>query len=339
MTRKRICTTAGTTLLSLLLLVLLAGCTSSGAVGNDNTDSSPAPESSFNQSPVGLHVEGTFLKKADGTPFIMRGVNHAHSWYREYDMVALDAIAAMGANTVRLVLSDGSRWEKDSAETVTELIAQCRSRGLTAVLEVHDATGSNDTEDLLDAARYWCDLAPVLAGTEDDVILNIANEWYGSWSGKRWRDGYVEAIGMIREAGIRNCIMVDTAGWGQYGKAVRDYGKAVFDADPERNTLFSIHMYGMSGRWEWLIRYNLNGVTRQNLCACVGEFGWTHSDGNVKEDYLMEYCHEQGIGWLAWSWKGNSGGVEYLDLAETWDGSVLSDWGTTVIYGPYGLQQ
>lgn len=315
-------------LLTTAALSIYTGC----ATGRGNTADGAGnnPEATAGRTHSGIYADGTTLRKPDGTPLIMRGVNHAHSWYREYDETALNAIAATGANTVRLVFSDGERWEKDSAETLRNLIEECRKRGLVCVAEVHDATGSDSVDDLLKAARYWCDMAAVLKGTEDCCIVNIANEWCGSWNGKRWRNGYVQAVRMLREAGIENCIMVDTAGWGQYGKAARDYGKEVFSADPLGNTIFSIHMYGMSGRWEWLIRYNLEGVIRQNLCVCVGEFGWTHSDGNVKEDYLMEYCQEQNIGWLAWSWKGNSGGVEYLDLAETWDGSELSDWGRKV---------
>ena len=39
----------------------------------------------------------------------------------------------------------------------------------------------------------------------------------------------------------------------------------------------------------------------------------------------MQYCQEKGIGWLAWSWKGNSGGVEYLDMAEDWSDSEISE--------------
>lgn len=324
---KSLCTTAGITLCSLFLFT---GCLSSGTSSTNNT-SEPTPS-------YGLHVDGTSLKHGDGSQFIMRGINHSHTWYRQYDTVALDAIADTGANTVRLVFSNGKRWEKDSADDLKNSIDRCRSRGMFSIVEVHDATGSDDAADLLDAARYWCEMAEVLKGTEDYCILNIANEWCGSWNSRLWRDGYVQAIAMIREAGIRNCIMIDTAGWGQYGKAVRDYGKEVFEADPDRNTLFSIHMYGTSGRYEWLIRYNLQGVTNQNLCVCVGEFGWTHSDGDVKEDYLMEFCDRNQIGWLAWSWKGNSGGVEYLDMANEWDGSDLSDWGKKVISGPYGIQ-
>ena len=104
--------------------------------------------------------------------------------------------------------------------------------------------------------------------------------------------------------------------------------------------MFAVHMYGTAGASEETIRQNLGYALDQGLCVCVGEFGYTHSDGDVGEAYLMEYCEEKGIGYMAWSWKGNSGGVEYLDLAVEWDGSVLSeDWGEVAVNGENGIRQ
>ena len=45
------------------------------------------------------------------------------------------------------------------------------------------------------------------------------------------------------------------------------------------------------------------------------------------------------IGWMGWSWKGNGGGVEYLDLSYDWEGTQLSpDWGEKVVNGPKGIK-
>lgn len=287
----------------------------------------------------GFYVDGRTLYTSSGKPFIMRGINHGHNWFPQQEEIAFDAIAATGSNCIRIVLSSGQRWKKDDAEAVKHVIEAAISRGMVSIIEVHDGTGSDDIEVLTQIADYWCQMSEVLKGTENYCILNIANEWCGSWKSKRWRDGYVKVIPMLRKAGIKNTIMVDTAGWGQFGYSIRKYGREVFNSDSLKNTMFSIHFYGTSGRFEWLIRYNLEGVRKQNLCVCVGEFGWTHSDGDVKEDYLMQYCSENDIGYIAWSWKGNSGGVEYLDLAQEWDGSKLSDWGNKVINGQYGIRK
>lgn len=287
----------------------------------------------------GIYVDDVTLRFADGRPFVMRGINHGHNWFPDEEKTAFDAIAATGSNTIRLVLSDGQKWKKNGKESIKEVIDEAKTRGMVAVLEVHDGTGSDDIEVLTKIAEYWCQMADVLKGTENTCILNIANEWCGAWKSKLWKEGYTKVIPMIRQAGIKNTIMIDAAGWGQFGYSIHQYGREVFNSDPLKNTMFSIHMYGMSGRFEWLIRFYLEGARKQNLCICVGEFGWKHSDGNIKEDYLMQYCHENDIGYLAWSWKGNSGGVEYLDLAEEWDGSMLSDWGDKVINGEYGIKK
>ena len=288
---------------------------------------------------TGFYVDGTTLRYADGKPFVMRGINHGHNWFPAQEKTAFDAIAATGANTIRIVLSDGQRWKKDDRESLKKAIEAANSRGMVAVIEVHDGTGSDDIEVLTKIAEYWCEMAEVLAGTEGNCILNIANEWCGGWKSEVWRDGYTKVIPIIRAAGIKNTIMVDAAGWGQFGYSIRKYGAEVFNSDPLKNTMFSVHMYGMSGRFKWLIRFNLEGASKQNLCICVGEFGWKHSDGDVKEDYLMQYCQEKGIGWLSWSWKGNSGGVEYLDMTEEWDGSKLSQWGDKVVNGEFGIKK
>lgn len=287
----------------------------------------------------GMYIDGKTLKKADGTPFVLRGINHAHAWYKDQDIIALDAIEKTGANCVRIVCADGDKWSKDSKESIEKLIDEVHSRGMVVILEVHDATGDNNFEPLDNAASFWVEMSDVLKGTEEYCIVNIANEWGGKWDSKMWSEGYTKVIPRLRTAGIENVIMVDCPGWGQCGRAVRGKGLEVFNSDINRNTMFSVHMYGTSGRYQWLIRYNIKGATDQNLCICVGEFGYVHSDGEVDEDYIMKYCTENNIGYLAWSWKGNSGGVEYLDLSNDWEGNSLSpDWGYKVINGEYGIK-
>lgn len=53
---------------------------------------------------------------------------------------------------------------------------------------------------------------------------------------------------------------------------------------------------------------------------------------DVDEYTIMQYCTEKGIGYAAWSWKGNSGIDTPLDMAVDWEGSSLSDWGNYVFY-------
>lgn len=332
-------------LLAVVMAAAMTACTKGDEVQTSSGQTSASSELTVSEETEkaavegGFSVSGTKLLDANGNEFVFRGVNHAHSWFSNTDAEALQAIANTGANSVRIVLANGIQWTKDSPETITSLVELCKAFDMIAILEVHDGTGNDSIETLDEITDYWVEVKDALSGTEAYVILNIANEWTGSWNGELWRDGYVKAIPKLREAGIKNTIMVDAAGWGQYGESIANYGKEVFDSDPDANTMFSIHMYGTAGKNESTIKSNIEGVTSQNLCVCVGEFGYKHSDGDVDEAYIMKYCTENNIGYLGWSWKGNGGGVEYLDISERWDGSVLSpDWGEILINGENGIK-
>lgn len=315
------------------------GSTGGSTDGSDTGNTGDAEKDQLAEQ-MGFYVNGTTLYDANGNAFVMRGVNHAHTWYTDKLEVTLDALAATESNTVRIVLSDGGQYTRNSASEVATIIEECKERDLIAVLEVHDYTGSTSKADLLAAAQYFVDIKSALIGEEDYVIINIANEWMGNSESTVWEEAYVEAIPMLREAGLAHTIMVDSAGWGQYAQCINDGGKDILAADPLGNVMFSVHMYGTAGGTEQKIENNLSYATDLGLCVCVGEFGYTHSDGDVAEVFLMDYCEDNGIGYLAWSWKGNSGGVEYLDLAVNWDGSDLSDdWGEVVVNGTNGIKE
>ncbi len=326
-------------LLSLFLVFVIAvtatACSEGGTISVDDT------QSAVQTADGGFKVSGTKLMDANGNQFVFRGINHAHSWFKDELDTALPAIAATGANSVRVVLSDGGQWTKDNAESVAEIIDKCKQNKLIAILEVHDATGMDETAPLDKAVDYWIELADTLKDTQAYVIVNIANEWYGSWDKLEvWRDAYVEALPKLREAGIKNTILVDSAGWGQCADSVLNYASDVFNADPDANAMFSVHMYGSAGKNEAMISRTINGAINKNICLIIGEFGYNHSDGDVDEASIMRICNETGTGYLGWSWKGNGGGVEYLDLAKEWDGSVLSsDWGEVLINGENGIKQ
>lgn len=344
--------------MSAVLAVTMCGCNSNSAGSDNSSDTSsvvqPAespdntgsgtsePEQSTpgSEAEVGFMVDGTKLLDANGNEFVMRGVNHAHAWFQGQLDVAIDAIAETGANCVRVVLADGDQWDKTKPEEVEKIIEQCVGHKMIAILEVHDGTGKEERSYLDNAVDFWIELKDILNAHTDTVIVNIANEWIGAWSTANWKAGYIKAIPKLREAGIKNTLMVDAAGWGQFGACIKQSGKSVFESDPDKNTMFSIHMYGSAGKDETTIRNNLKGATDQGLCVVVGEFGYNHSDGDVDEAFIMKYCGENTLGYIGWSWKGNGGDVKYLDLAKEWDGSVLSeDWGEVLINGENGIRQ
>jgi mannan endo-1,4-beta-mannosidase len=133
--------------------------------------------------------------------------------------------------------------------------------------------------------------------------------------------------------------MVDAPNWGQdWEFRMRDNAASIFSSDPARNTVFSIHMYGVFDTASEVQSYVSSFVTA-GLPLVIGEFGNNHSDGNPDEDAIMATAQANGIGYIGWSWSGNGGGVEYLDMTTSFDPARLTAWGDRFINGANGLKQ
>ena len=90
-----------------------------------------APVNTLNAAALGFHLSGRYILDANGTEFIMRGVNHPHTWFLDKTS-AFAHIKAKRANAVRVVLSSGNRpgWTKNSAADVTNVISICKANRL-----------------------------------------------------------------------------------------------------------------------------------------------------------------------------------------------------------------
>lgn len=286
---------------------------------------------------TGFHTSGTTLYDAKGNPFIMRGINHAYSWYPGYEDTAIPAIARTGANCVRLVITDGQQYNKTSLSEIQKLIKLCKDNKLIAIVEVHDATGSDNIQDLQKAADFWIEMKSALIGNEANVILNIANEWGGAWDSANWAAGYQQVIPKLRNAGIKNTLMVDCAGWGQYPQSIAEAGQSVVQADSQHNIMFSIHMYEYAGAYG-AVQSNIDSALNVGVPLCIGEFGIKHTNGPVDYKTIMSYSQSKGVGYLGWSWKGNGDTWAYLDIAQDWGGSQLSEQGKAIIYDQNGIK-
>ncbi|MER8224600.1 cellulase family glycosylhydrolase [Streptomyces sp. NPDC094143] len=290
-------------------------------------------------APAGFRVENGRLLEASGNDFVMRGVNHAHTWYPDR-ISSLAHIKAKGANTVRVVLSSGDRWTRNDTADVANVVAQCKQNRLICVLEVHDTTGYGEQSGavtLSRAADYWISVQSALTGQEDYVIVNIGNEPYGNTNYSAWTADTKAAIQKLRTAGFDHTIMVDAPNWGQdWAFTMRDNAASVFAADPDANTVFSIHMYGVFDTAAEITDY-LNRFVTAKLPIVVGEFGHDHSDGNPDEDTILAVTQQLRLGYLGWSWSGNGGGVEYLDMVTNFDPNQLTSWGQRLFNGPNGI--
>lgn len=319
----------------LTALATLLGLLALGGLSPAQAQAAPASAAA-----TGLHISDGRLVEGNGNDFVMRGVNHAHTWYPG-ETQSLADIKATGANTVRVVLSDGFRWSKNGPDDVAAVIAQCKANRLICVLEVHDTTGygEDSAAGTLDhAADYWISLKGVLAGQEDYVVINIGNEPWGNTDPAGWTAPTTAAIQKLRAAGFAHTIMVDAPNWGQDWQGVmRDNAQAVYDADTTGNLIFSIHMYSVYNTAQKVTDY-LHAFVDAGLPLLIGEFGGPADQyGDPDEDTMMATAEQLKLGYIAWSWSGNTDPV--LDLTIGFDPTRLSSWGERIFHGADGIAQ
>jgi mannan endo-1,4-beta-mannosidase len=286
---------------------------------------------------TGLHVSGRDIVESGGQTFVMRGVNHEHTWFaNETDSFA--DIKAKGANTVRVVLS-GGRWTANSAADVANVIALCKQNKLICVLEDHDTTGYGEdgaAYTLDQAVNYWIGLKSVLVGQEDYISINIGNEPIGNTNAGQWTSATVAAIQKMRSNGFQHLLMVDAPNWGQdWTYVMRDNAQTVLDADSQHNTVLSIHMYAVFNTAASITSY-LDTFRIRGWPLVIGEFGWQFGSGEVDDQTLMAEAVARNLGYLGWSWAGNNDPI--LDMTVNFDPNQLTTWGQRIFDGPNGIK-
>lgn len=288
----------------------------------------------------GFSVEAGRLADANGNDFVMRGINHPFAWF-EAEMGALADIKATGANTARVVVSSGDRFDRTTPDEITQIVDECRSLRLVCVLELHDTTGFPEVEDSIDltaAADYWRGVAGQLRGSEAHVIINIGNEPFGNSGYQEWAAETSSAVRSLRDADLRHTLMVDAPNWGQdWSHTMRDNAAVVLASDPERNVVFDVHMYG-AYESERTVRSYVEFFVQEQLPLVIGEFGATHTDGDPNEDAIMRWASEYGIGYVGWSWSGNVAPVADLNVAADFAAGELTPWGERLIKGDDGIR-
>lgn len=293
---------------------------------------------------AGWSVSGTKVLDPNGNNFIFRGINHAHTWYTSTTTKAMSDIAATGANSIRVVLSNGTQWTRNGGTEVANIISLCKANKLVCVLEVHDSTGYGEqatATNISKAAEYWVssDIKNAIIGQEDYVIVNIANEPYGnSTSASTYTSETSAAIKTLRNAGLTHLIMVDAPAWGQdWAGAMRDNAQTIFAADSLSNTMFSVHMYEVYNSSSAVSNY-LSSFLAKGHAIIVGEFGTENNGNNVDEASILQYTQANGIGYMGWSWSGNGGCCTALDITIGFDPSKLSTWGDFLLNSSNGIK-
>jgi mannan endo-1,4-beta-mannosidase len=288
---------------------------------------------------TGIRVKDGRLVEANGRDLVLRGINHAYTWYVN-QTGSFAAIKAVGANSVRLSLAIGHRWKPaNTIGDVAGVISLCKQNRLICVLDAHDTMGygQQDGAATIDqAVDYWISIRSALVGQENYVILNLADEPFGHNHYMTWTQDTTRAIGRLRSAGFQHTLMVDAPDWGQdLSFTMRDNARKVMAADRAGNLVFDIHMYGVFNTPAKVQAYLRSFVDRR-LPIVVGEFSDDHPYGKPADDAVLQYSQTYRIGYLGWSWSGNTEAA-YLDMVKNFNPQLRTPWGIRFLTGVNGL--
>lgn len=101
--------------------------------------------------------------------------------------------------------------------------------------------------------------------------------------------------------------------------------------------MFSIHMYEYAGAYG-SVQSNIDSALNVGVPLCIGEFGIKHTNGSIDYETIMSYSQAKGVGYLGWSWKGNSDELSYLDMVQDWAGTQLTEQGNAIINDQNGIK-
>jgi mannan endo-1,4-beta-mannosidase len=289
---------------------------------------------------AGMRVSDGRLVEANGRELVLRGINHAYTWY-SHQNGSFAAIKAAGANAVRLSMAIGHRWRPaNTAADVVGVIALCKQNRLICVLDAHDTMGLGQqagAATMDQAVEYWISVRGALVGQENYVILNIADEPFGYSHYMTWTEETIKAVRRLRAAGFQHTLMVDAPDWGQdQSFTMRDNAPTVLAADPTGNLLFDVHMYGVFNTAAKVRAYMRSFVDRR-LPLVVGEFSDNHPYGKPADDAVMAYAQQYRLGFLGWSWSGNTEAA-YLDMVRNFNPARRTSWGVRFLTGVNGLR-
>lgn len=309
----------------------------------------------------GFHTDGVRLLDANGKEFLMRGYNYSYAWQKDLWGAAFSTAKKYKCNALRIQLSDGQKSLGGycDANQVSSLIKSCKDNHFIGVFNVQDTGGGNDKNVLLHAADYWVGIKNAVIGQEKYCIVNIGNEWMGSpgrdcngeWGDYQenlWSDTYIEAVRRIRSAGIKNTLMIDCNGYGQYADIIWKEGQRILDEDKKYfkdgkpNIIFSIHFYEKACYWDYekgvgsRVAHSIDKALSIGAPVCIGEYAYSRKSEEWKMDWetIQDYSKTMNIGYLGWSFTGNGDAESQgLDMFNS-DGSQMYKNGECIILHP-----
>ena len=309
----------------------------------------------------GFHTDGVRLLDANGKEFLMRGYNYSYAWQKDLWDAAFTTAKKYNCNALRIQLSDGQKELGGycTADQVSSLIKSCKDNHFIGVFNVQDTGGGEEPKVLLHAADYWVGIKNAVIGQEKYCIVNIGNEWmespgrdcngeWGNYEEKLWSNTYIEAVRRIRSAGIKNTLMIDCNGYGQYADIIWKEGQRILDEDKKYfedgkpNIIFSIHFYEKACYWDYekgtgsRVAHSIDKALSIGAPVCIGEYAYSRKSEEWKMDWetIQDYSKTMNIGYFGWSFTGNGDAESQgLDMF-SYDGSTMWKNGACIILHP-----
>jgi len=169
--------------------------------GADTTETENGASNNASMLEGVMKVEGRFLYDKCGEKVVLRGVNAMIVYWDREGTITFPEVAKTGASCVKIF-----RKSDHPTPTPDELdlaIANCIANEMIPMVGLWDATG--DWSKLGFCVDWWTspEIVEVVNKHEDYLLVNIANE-AGDFSvtKKEFQNGYEDAIGRMRAAGI-----------------------------------------------------------------------------------------------------------------------------------------
>lgn len=221
----------------------------SGGSGSGSGSSGGSPARPAYNSGNGFFVLNGTLYDPNGNAFRIRGVNRTH-----WDSDSSAGIALSGANAVRTFIDFSRPVASNVSLLQTQNVDQKQVPIATYAGDSNGPTScTTDPAVLNRALSAWTAQAATWTTLDRYLIINVANEW-GPSNSTVWRDSYISAVAQLRKAGFLGPILIDSGGCGQDDADLAQYSQAVFDSDPQRNLIFSIHLYTTANDYSASIR-------------------------------------------------------------------------------------
>lgn len=169
---------------------------------------------------------------------------------------------------------------------------------------------------------------------QPDVWIEVWNEPYrydrkDGYSDSIWNMDMNEMIGIIRNSGNNNMVIIPCAEQGQDETVLDNFGNSFLK--DKQNILFDIHAYE-----KWLLVDNLTMSTRLNTLQTkgipfiFGEIGPLNSGVLMNPAPLLDTAYQKGISVSAWTWKySNTDPDALLNSSGIPNNNANNNWGST----------